>query len=368
MQTADGLERIKSLGIITWTWVGLIILLSAVLYLLYSIHAVLMPFLYALAFVYILRPIVNFLDNKGLPRVLALILSYLGMILTLTLLSMYLGPILIKESNSLAGKFPDYISNVSVYINNLIANYPFLKSDEVIKFISGFESSLSTFVKNIAQSIPRITAGFFGGLLNIILAPIIAFYILKDLNAIRTTISDAIPERHRVEGMQIIRKIDCIVGGFLKGQAMVALSVAIISGIALSILGIDYAILLGLLIGVFNIIPYLGPILGGAPAVIIALGTSWQLAVGVIGVLAIIQQLDSVVISPRIMSQQVNLHPSVVIFAILVGGSLFGFIGMLIAIPIAAVGKALYLHFRERNDNGISQAPDLCELQPTAKL
>ncbi|HZD61010.1 MAG TPA: AI-2E family transporter [Anaerolineae bacterium] len=361
MKTGDGVERIKNVGIIAWTWVGIIILVSIVLYLLYSIHTVLMPFLYALAFVYILRPAVNFLSNKGLPRILALILSYLGMVLVLTLLSMYIGPIIYKEINSLVRKFPDYIDNASVYTNNLVASYPFLKGDEVSKYISEFESSLSTFVKNIAQSIPRITAGFFGGLLNIVLAPIIAFYILKDLDAIKTTISDMIPERHRVEGMQILSKIDYIVGGFLKGQAMVALSVAILAGVALSILGIDYAILLGFLIGAFNIIPYLGPILGGAPAVIIALGTSWQSAVWVIVVLAAIQQFDSIVISPRIMSQQVNLHPSVVIFAILAGGTLFGFIGMLIAIPIAGVGKALYLHFRERN-NEKSLAPDFCEL------
>jgi predicted PurR-regulated permease PerM len=140
------------------------------------------------------------------------------------------------------------------------------------------------------------------------------------------------------------------VGGFLKGQALVALSVGILSGLALYFLGLDYAVLLGFLICVFNIIPYLGPIVGGAPAVIIALGTSWQLAVVVAIVLVIIHEFDSIVISPRIMSQQVNLHPAVVIFALLTGGTLMGFVGMLVAIPIAAVGKALYLHFREREE------------------
>ncbi|MBE0447065.1 MAG: AI-2E family transporter [Actinobacteria bacterium] len=369
MKTTDGLERIKSLGIIAWTWVGIIILVSVILYLLYSIHTVLMPFLYAVAFVYVLRPIVNFLEDKGLPRILALVLSYIGMILVLTLFGMYIGPILFNEGKSLILKFPKYIYNVNGYVNEFVATHPFLRGEEVSKLITRFASSLSSFAQKAALSVPVLTASFFGGILNLILAPIIAFYILKDLNAIKTTVSDMIPERHRVEGMQIIRKVDSIVGGYLKGQAMVALSVAILSGISLSLLGIDYAILLGFLIGVFNIIPYLGPILGGAPAVIIALGTSWQLAVAVIVVLAAIQQFDSVVISPRIMSQQVNLHPSVVIFAILVGGTLFGFIGMLIAIPIAAVGKALYLHFRERNvNNGESPTPDLSELQPTTRL
>jgi len=367
LKATDGFERIKGLGSVAWAWVGIIVLSSIVLYVLFSIRAVLMPFFYAMAFVYILRPIVNYLDDKGLPRIIALLLSYLGLILSITLIGMYVGPILVKEVNSLIDKFPDYVSNVNIYVTDIVVRYPFLKGAEVSGFIADLEGSVKSFAQNVALSVPIITASFFGGLINFILAPIIAFYVLKDLDAIRSTIRDMMPERHRAEGMHIIRKIDHIVGGYLKGQAMVALGVAVLSGISLSLLGIEYAVLLGFLIGVFNIIPYFGPIIGAVPAVIIALGTSWQLALAVIGVLFIVQQVDSVILSPRIMSQQVNLHPSVIIFAILLGGSLFGFIGMLIAIPIAAVGKALYLHFRERNTNGRPEGPDISELQPAEK-
>ena len=364
MKTEDGFERIKRLGIIAWSWVGMIAFLSIVLFVLYSLNKVILPFLYALLFVYIMRPVVNFLDDRGMPRIIALLISYAALVMVLILLGMYVGPILFKESNGLIGKFPGYIAIANGYLNDILKAHPFLKGDQATSLLTGLGNSFKSFLQRAVLSMPEITASVFGGVFNFILAPIIAFYVLKDLDAIRTTVSEMIPEKHRAEGMQLVRKIDCIVGGFLKGQALVALSVGVLCGIALYTLGVDYAILLGFLIGIFNIIPYLGPIIGGAPAVIIALGTSWQLAIMVIVVLIVVQQLDSVFISPRIMSQQVNLHPTVVIFALLAGGTMLGVIGMLIAIPIAAVGKALYLHFRERNSVGSAYA---CELEPTIK-
>jgi len=348
LKTEDSMGRIRNLGVTAWTWVGVIVLASIVLFALYSVYKVLLPFIYALAFVYILRPVVNFLDDKGMPRILALLLSYLGMFSILALFGMYVGPIIYRESDGLISRLPDYIATTNGHINDFVRSNPYLKGEQATQFLTNLGKSFESFLEKLAVSLPGMTATLFGGILNFILAPIIAFYILKDFAAIRTTINELIPERHRIEGMQILRKMDVIVGGFLKGQALVALSVAILSGIALSILGVDYAFLLAFIIGVFNIIPYLGPIIGGAPAVIIALGTSWQLAVMVIVVLAVVQQIDSVLISPRIMSQQVNLHPAVVIFAILLGEALLGFIGMLIAIPIAAMGKAIFLHFRDR--------------------
>lgn len=368
MKTEDGLQRTKAIGVAAWTWVGVIVLLSILLFVLYRINTVLMPFLYALVFVYILRPIVGFLEDKGLPRVLALILSYLGIIIILTLFGMYVGPILYKESNGLIAKIPQYVTTTNGYITDLVKEHPFLKGDQTSEFLTGLGNSFKSFLQKAALSVPQMTAGLFGGMINLVLAPIIAFYILKDLSVIRITVRDMIPEKHRVEGMQIVKKIDEIVGGFLKGQALVALSVAVLSGIALYALGVDYAILLGFIIGVFNIIPYLGPIIGGAPAVIIALGTSWQLALIVIVVLLAVQQIDSILISPRIMSSQVNLHPAVVIFALLAGETLLGFVGMLIAIPIAAVGKALYLHFRERDIGSEPEVSDVQELESAAKV
>ncbi len=363
MKKQEGIGRVQHLGIIAWAWVGVIALLSIIVFALYSIHTVLMPFLYALLFVYILRPVVNFLDDKGVPRIIALLLSYLGLLAIMTLLAMYVGPILYRETYGFINKLPEYVTVTNGYVEDFMRAHPFLKGDQATQFLTGFGDSFKSFLQKIAESIPTMTASIFGGFINMILAPVIAFYILKDYEAIRATVSDMIPKKHQAEGMQIIKKIDCVVGGFIKGQALVALSVAVLCGVALYALGVDYAILLGFMIGIFNIIPYLGPIIGGVPAVIIALGTSWQLAVIVIVVLLTVQQIDSIFISPRIMSSQVDLHPALVIFALLVGGTLLGFIGMLIAIPLAAVGKALYLHFRERN-NGVEE-PDVCDLEAT---
>jgi predicted PurR-regulated permease PerM len=333
----------------------MILLLSIATFAVFSIRDVLVPFFIALIFVYILRPIVKLLEERGLPRLPSLLLAYIGIILTFVLFSSYVGPILYNEGNGLMKGMPKYVDTVSAYTNDYIKQHPFLKGSQATDLFQSFWKSFAGYLEQIGKNIPVIVASVSSSVINFILGMIIAFYILKDTGTIRTTIHEMIPARYRAEGMDIVKKIDCIVGGFLKGQAMVALSVGILAAIGLSVLGLDYAILLGFIIGAFNIIPYLGPILGGVPAVIIALGTSWQLAIVTIVVLLVIQQFDSIFISPRIMSSQVNLHPVVVIFAILAGEQFLGIIGMLIAIPLAAVGKALYLHFKERHEKELGQ-------------
>jgi predicted PurR-regulated permease PerM len=367
LKQSDSFERLKSQGIMAWSWIGIILLTGIAVFAIYSLRAVLIPFIIALIFVYLLRPVVNFLENKGLPRVLSLIVSYLGIVFLLVTISAYVGPILYNEGNGLIENMPEYVSTVSGYATDFIKQHPFLEGSQAADIIDGFWQSINSFLQQIVKDIPSIISAISASVINFVLGPIIAFYILKDIGAIRSTVHEMIPNRHRAEGIDIVRKIDCIVGGFLKGQVLVALSVGVLSGIALSLLGVDYAILLGFLIGAFNIIPYLGPIIGGLPAVIIALGTSWQLALAVVVVLLIVQQVDSIFISPRIMSSQVNLHPTVVIFAILAGETFLGIAGMLIAIPLAAVGKALYLHFRERSVGELGRN-EACDLKQPAEV
>ncbi|MBI4733818.1 MAG: AI-2E family transporter [Rubrobacteridae bacterium] len=367
MQQTDSFERVKRWGISAWSIIGIILLLVIAAFAILSIRAVLIPFLIALVFVYIIRPMAYYLDKKGVPRTLSIIISYLVIILVVALLGAYVGPILYNEGNGLIKNMPKYVATASVFATDFINQHPVFKGSQAADIVDGLWKSISNFLQQAVEDIPSIISTVSTSLINFILGPIIAFYILKDSDVIKTTLREMIPKKHRAEGMHIVQKIDCIVGGFLKGQALVALSVGILSSIALSVLGVEYAILLGLLIGAFNIIPYLGPVIGGFPAVIIALGTSWQLALAVVVVLLVVQQFDSIFISPRIMSSQVNLHPTVVIFAILAGESFMGIPGMLIAIPLAAVGKALYLHFRERNVIDPDQQGS-CEIRQPASV
>lgn len=347
-EQTDRHDRYKRMATITWAWIGMLVLVGLILYALYVIQPVLLPFVYAVAVVYLLRPVVDRLQHAGLPRVAAVAVAYLLVLVVFALAGLYIIPIISREISQFLEGLPKQIAVVRGFLAEAAQRYQSARFGEFTNFIDTILESLRRAGLRLAEAVPAFTINLFGGLLNVALGPIIAFYILKDLHAIKQTIIDAIPPAYREEGLHLIREIDQILSGFLKGQLLVALSVAVLSGMALYILGIDYALLIGMIIGVFDLIPYLGPVIGAIPAVLVALTKSWTLAIVVVVVLFAVQQVESILISPNIMKAQVNLHPVVVIFSLLLGATLLGVMGMLLAIPVAAVGKAFYLHFRER--------------------
>lgn len=330
---------------------GIGVLAIGTLWLLSKIQAVLPPFIYALIFVYLLRPVVDGLEKRGVNRVLAIAIAYLFVIAILTILMLIVVPIVIGEIRSFITSLPVHVDYVKKLLIDVSRSAKVSESATLSGVINRISSSASEGAMAFAGRIPATAIDLFGGLINFILAPLIAFYILKDLGAIKRTIEAAIPSRYREEGMDILEKVDLVLGGFLKGQMLVALSVGVLVGASMAILGIKYALLIGIISAVFNIIPYLGPIASGIPAVLLALEKSPGYALLVIAVLTVVNQLDGLFISPNIMRQQVNLHPTVVIFALLVGGAIYGIVGLIVAIPVAAVGKAIYLHFREKTES-----------------
>ncbi len=327
---------------------GVGILAIGALWLLAKIQAVLPPFIYALIFVYLLRPVVDGLEKRGVNRVLAIAIAYLLVIALLTALMLVVVPIVIGEIRSFITSLPAHVNYVKKLLIEASRSARISESATLSGIINRISSSVSDGAMAFAGRIPATAVDLFGGVINFVLAPLIAFYILKDLGAIKRTIEAAIPPKYREEGMDILEKVDLILGGFLKGQMLVALSVGVLVGTSMAILGIKYALLIGIISAIFNIVPYLGPIASGIPAVLLALEKSPGYALLVIVVLTVVNQLDGLFISPNIMRQQVDLHPTVVIFALLVGGAVYGIAGLIVAIPLAAVGKALYLHFREK--------------------
>ncbi|MHB0975871.1 MAG: AI-2E family transporter [Candidatus Aquicultorales bacterium] len=349
-------EPYRALAFKVWAWVGICIIVVGAVWTLWQIQAVLPPFIYALLIVYLLRPLVNGLEDRKVPRVLAIVISYLLVVAAIALLLLIIIPIFVGEVKAFLGALPKQVESIKATVIDLTQRIRLMNSAPLNDALDSVSKSLSTAAMGFAKRIPETLVGIFGSTLNLVLAPLIAFYVLKDLRGIKSNIEKAIPARYREEGMDILKKIDAILGGFLKGQLLVAASVGVLVGISMAVLGIKYALLIGIISAIFNIIPYLGPIASGIPAVLIALETSPTLALIVVVVLLVVNQLDGLFISPNIMSQQVDLHPAVVIFALLTGGTLFNIMGMLLAIPVAAVGKAIYLHFREK-----AEAADMLE-------
>jgi len=182
--------------------------------------------------------------------------------------------------------------------------------------------------------------------------PVLVFYFLKDYHQIKTYFKKILPIKYRPIISGLIDTIDESLGGYIRGQLLVAAFVSLLTLIVFHLLGVKYALLLAIIMGLTNIIPYFGPIIGAVPAVAITITASTKLAIFVIIAVFIIQIVESNFISPYIVGKTMNIHPVAIIFALLLGGKIYGIIGMIIAVPLLTILKEVTSHlitFRRAN-------------------
>lgn len=347
-RTSNDNLKLSSYGARAWSAVGVLLLI----YLLYKaiifFLPALTPFLYAVIIVYILKPSVDFLTGRKVPRIISILISYILLLGIITLFFLVLVPIVAAQVQEFLKSLPKLEASASEYFY-LIKNYigritipEWLKS--TVETISG---SLTSFLAGLAKQIPKAGANLASGIINLFIALFLSFYILKDWEKVRNSTFTFLKKRGKERVIEFIKKSNKIILGFVKGQILVAAIVGLITGITLYIIGIKFSVLLGILTAVFDLIPYFGPISIGAVATLIALLSSPVKALWTLIAFVIIQQLESALIAPNIMSKQVEIHPAVVIFALFVGGMSFGFVGIIFAIPVAAVLKLVFYELLE---------------------
>ena len=219
----------------------------------------------------------------------------------------------------------------------------------------GFSSLVAKFgeeLRQLAGGALRSGGVFINALLNVLLVPVITFYLLRDWDVIMARIAALIPEPRRAATIELACRTDEVLGAFLRGQLLVVLGLALVYSIGLWWVGLDFAIAIGVLAGVVSFVPYLGLIVGIAVASVAALVQLHSLPAvgGVVLVFVVGQMIEGTVLTPRLVGGSIGLHPVVVIFAVLAGGQLFGFFGILLALPTAAVISVLvrfaYAHYR----------------------
>jgi predicted PurR-regulated permease PerM len=193
-------------------------------------------------------------------------------------------------------------------------------------------------------------SGLAVGLLQVVivfaLGPVIAFYMLVDLPRLGRWVRGLIPPRHRDEAIEVALRLHNVVGGFIRGQLLVALFVGVATSIGLAVVGLPFWLLIGVIAGLTNLIPLLGPLVAGALGLSIALvNDGIGLALLVLVVMVVVQQVDNHVVSPVVMGRHVQVHPLVVLLALVVAGTVYGLLGLLIAVPLVAAGNVLVTHF-----------------------
>lgn len=330
---------------ISWTAILKVVAVVLAVWLVFLIKDVLILLFVVLLLAVTLGPLVSRLTQYGLPRFLAILLVYLGLALLLAAIVYLLVPPLVIQLRELANNLPLFLNQATIsYQSSTMA------TQNVLESISGQLSKISGGFLNA-------TLALFGGVVSTLTVFALTFYFLIEEEGWKKTLLGLIPLDHKDWVIEMMQKIAVKLGFWLRGQLGLMVIVAILDSVGLAILKIPYALSLGILAGLLELIPIVGPIVAGLVAIIMTLvagGAFWKVLV-VVAIFILVQQLESQILVPKIMQKAVGLSPVIIIVAILIGYRLLGFGGAILAIPIAAALEVFvqeYSAFRKKNSAG----------------
>ena len=306
------------------------------------------PILIAGFLYYLLNPVVNLLMKMGVKRLAAIALIFILLIGMIVLIFMSIIPNLVEQLVSLARNIPGFISNMQTWLQELANNatrFPLFKELDVDKYISNLDVSAGSIIQ---QSLTGVTNGLgsvIGKITTIVLllvtVPFILFYMLKDGEKLVPNIERLFPEKQRENIKGLLQQLNKTLSDYISGQAIECLFVGTFTFLGYLLIGVDYAFLFGVIAGLTNLIPYLGPYLGLAPALIYTFFDSPTRALLCIVVVIIVQQIDGNVIYPNVIGKSLNIHPLTIILILLVAGNLSGILGVFLGVPVYAILRTL---------------------------
>lgn len=325
---------------------------------LYQLRSVVVPFLLALVLAYILNPAVAYLERRRLSRTAAVCLVFALFLLAAGGLLAFLIPSIRQEFLHIQAALPHYGESLYRLVPDALLDWLGIAGGQDLealfgRLLAGVRNLSSEVVNQVAVFLSRAFASTFSFLLAVLgyfIIPLYLFYLLRDYGRMKAGVVGLFPLRHRQRLAAVGAEIDGVLAGFIRGQLTVCAILAVLYSLGLAVIGIDLALVIGILSGIAFIIPYLGTIFGIVAAGIMAAVKFHDLLhpALVVGWFALVQLLEGAVITPRIVGERVGLHPLGTILAVLAGGELFGFLGLLLAVPVAASGTVVVRHLIER--------------------
>ena len=346
-------ERWRTLAVSAWAVIGVLVLVGVALEALWRIAGALVPFIIAFMLVFVLNWPVRELTRRGLSRGMAafvcIVLALLALGGALTLVGPFVGRQLVSFGNAA----PTYLARMEALASSLQSRYADIAFPQWLAgFIAAATSRLSqvaiTVGNDAARTLVSTGSGVATGVFDFLIALVIAFWAIKDLPKLRNEFIVLAGPRYEADVEHLITTVTRVVGGYLKGQTIAALTIGTLVTVGLAIIGVPYALVLGIVAAIFAYVPYVGPFTAALIAGLVGLFHGVWMAVFAVAVVAVAENLTDTLVTPRVMSEQVDLHPTLVIFSLLVGGSIFGIPGMLFAIPVAATGKGLFVYYYEQ--------------------
>lgn len=294
---------------------------------------------------YLLRPLVRVLA-RHMPKIAGIGIVFAAIALALGSLVYFFGPTLIEQGKSLMDLAPEKVEEVSSESTNLLEGFEFggISGQEISDRIYGYVQSLSS---NLFENVMGILSMLVSAAIVLVVVPFILFFLLKDDDKFIPHSVKRLPEDHKPEGKKLLKDLDETLSTFVVGQAIVAAVIGVLMYIGYLIIGLEYAFTLAVFAMFLVVVPFLGPIIGIIPAILVALlNEGLFMAFKVVLVLLVVQQLEGNLVTPNVMGNRLQVHPLTIILLLMVAGSLYGFIGILIAIPTYAVLKTLTHNFR----------------------
>ncbi|GHC25634.1 AI-2E family transporter [Aidingimonas halophila] len=327
---------------------------AALLWALVSIEPILMPFFVSMVFAYLGDPLADMLEARGLSRRLSVSVVFLLLTVIAVLGLLILIPILGRQLGQLVELIPAILGWVE---STVVPRVQSLTGIDFTPDINQMRETVidnwretGTFAANLLAQASRSGLAFLAWIGNLALIPVVTFYLLLDWDRLIANIRELLPRHWEPDISRLAKECDEVLAAFLRGQLVVMVSLGILYAIGLTLLGVRFGVLIGLLSGLASIVPYLGVIVGISVAATVAFFQFGDILplLGVGVVFAVGQLIESMVLQPKLLGDRIGLHPVAVIFAVLAGGQLFGFTGVLLALPVAAVIMVVLRYLYER--------------------
>ena len=339
-----------------WFWLTVIALFS---FLLYLLAPILLPFIAAALLAYLGDPLVDRLEKTKLTRTLSVTVVFVLLFAVLGPVAVFLITLLKEQLGNFLMQMPSYLDWLVINLQPTVqaqlgVTLPTLEVEQLKETFSKEWANAGGFIKGLIRTISHSGLVVAGWLANIILIPVITFYLLRDWDHLVDYVHDILPRSIEAKVVQLAQESDEVLSAFLRGQMLVMLALGVIYSIGLSIVGVEFSLLIGLFAGLLSFIPYMGLIIGVLIAgVAVLFQTDGELInlLWVFLVFGIAQMIEGMFLTPVLVGDRIGLHPVAVIFAVLAGGQLFGFFGILLALPVFAV-LAVLLRYAHKKYKG----------------
>ncbi len=311
-----------------------------------------LPIILAGILYYLMNPTVDYLERKGIKRIYSIFGLFVLVVGLIVWGVVVIIPKIQEQSMSFADNLPGYLTIIENKVNEILSDPIFSQvQDQIEASNEKLISSLTDIVQNLSRSTIQNLGSFFGAVATIVLAvitmPFILFYLLKDGRKLAPYFVKFLPTKMRQPSLIVLKEMNDQVSSYIRGQLTVAFAVAVMFMIGFSIIGLDYAITLGIAAGFLNLIPYLGSFLAMIPAVFLGIVGGPVLLIQVLIVFVIEQTIEGRLISPLVLGNELSIHPVTILLVLLTSGKLFGLVGVILGIPVYAAAKVVITHVFE---------------------